>query len=49
MIDQPDAGTVHNIKKSQTHTPPTGFETTVPANEWSQTHILARSVVGIGT
>jgi len=33
----------------QTHMPPVGFEPTIPASEWSQTHSLDRAITGIGT
>ena len=28
--------------------PPVGFEHTIPASEWPQTHALARAASGIG-
>jgi hypothetical protein len=35
--------TTHNTHNRQTSMPPAGFETTMPANEWPQTHALDRA------
>ena len=40
--------TTHNIHKRQISMPPTGFESTIPASERSQTHVLDRADTGIG-
>ena len=37
--------TTHNAHKHR-HTPPVGFEPTIPASEWPQTHALDRSATG---
>ena len=49
--DQSDAKTPtwqHNIHRRQTAMPPVGFEPTIPASEWPQTHTLFRAATGIG-
>ena len=33
---------------TQTSMPPVGFEPTIPASEWPQTHALDRAATGIG-
>ena len=40
--------TTQRTHNSQTSMPPAGFESTVSASEWSQTHALDRAVTGIG-
>ena len=51
--DQPDAETsnctAHNNHKRQTFMPPAGFEPTIPASEWPQTHALDVVATEIGT
>ena len=40
--------TTHNTHKRQTSTPAMGFESTIPASEWPQTHASDRVATGIG-
>jgi len=37
-----------NTQHSQTSMPQAGFEPTIPASEWPQTHTLDRAATGIG-
>jgi len=49
--DKSDAKTLtwqHDIHRRKTAMPPVGFEPTIPASEWPQTHTLFRADTGIG-
>jgi len=48
--DQPDAktSTCNTQHSKETSIPPAGFETTIPASERPQTHILDLAATGIG-
>jgi hypothetical protein len=41
--------TTHNTHNRQTSMPPVGFETTISADERSQTYILDRAATGTGS
>ena len=53
MSDQLDARdplpylTTHNTHKRQASMPPVGFEPSIPASEWPQTHALDSLATGI--